>query len=182
MFPMNRKPVPVVVTFLRQGSRVGKWFADAYVARRFYAVKMRAGLQPHVAAAGDDPMSDSTTPVEPTTVAPATKVPATKAKAKKSKAKGKKAPKAKPKKAAAKKTTPKTSSGVTPNMLKVLKSLKTGRDMTAAQLSKSTGIVKGKKLPKMVEAGLLKQMNPEEGTRGCRFQITAAGKKALETA
>lgn len=86
----------------------------------------------------------------------------------------------KAKKATAKKApAAKRENGVTPNMVKVLGVLKSGKEYTARELADKTGIVKGKRLPQLVEMGLAKELVPEEGERGKRFVITAAGRKAL---
>lgn len=71
-------------------------------------------------------------------------------------------------------------SKLTPNMEKVLGALsKVKEPVTAAKLVELTGIVKGKRLPELVEAGLIKVLVPEEGKRGQRYQVTPAGRKAL---
>ena len=48
MFPMDRKPFPVSVEYLKGGKRVVKHFPDAYLARRFYGVKLKDGADPKV--------------------------------------------------------------------------------------------------------------------------------------
>lgn len=103
----------------------------------------------------------------------ATKKPA--AKAKKTTKSTKKAP---AKKAAA----PREPKDLTPNMVKVLECLKDRSIKTASEISDKTGIVKGRRLPELVEKGYLKEMVPEEGKRGKRFQLTANGRKALDKA
>lgn len=69
---------------------------------------------------------------------------------------------------------------VTGNMLKILNALKDGKERTAAELVEKTGIVKGKRLPEMTQAGYIKTLVAEEGQRGQRYVITAAGKKLLQ--
>lgn len=55
MFPMDRKPVPVAVEYTSRGQRVVKTFATAYLARRFYVAKFRAGANPSVKAVPSTP-------------------------------------------------------------------------------------------------------------------------------
>jgi hypothetical protein len=51
MFPMDHRPVPVVVEYDCRGQRARKHFADAYQARHFYVAKAKAGKRPQVVAA-----------------------------------------------------------------------------------------------------------------------------------
>jgi hypothetical protein len=53
MFPMNRKPMPVTVEYTSRGKRVTKSFPDAYLAKRFYVAKCKAGANPKVVKAGN---------------------------------------------------------------------------------------------------------------------------------
>lgn len=48
MFPMNRKPVPVIVEYSLRGIRVLKRFDDPYKARQFYTQKEKARAGPRV--------------------------------------------------------------------------------------------------------------------------------------
>lgn len=80
----------------------------------------------------------------------------------------------------AEKAEPKAKALYTPNQGKVMKALsKAKHPMTAAQLVKATGVVKGKRLPQLVEAGYVSTLVAEEGTRGQRYQLTPAGRKVL---
>jgi DNA-binding MarR family transcriptional regulator len=81
-----------------------------------------------------------------------------------------------------KEQTPREPKDLTPNMMKVLDSLKSGSVLTAAEISSSTGIDKGRRLPELVEKGYLQELVAEEGKRGKRFKITPVGRKALEKA
>jgi hypothetical protein len=50
MFPMDRKPTPLMVEYSVRGRRVLRWFPDAFAARRFYKMKVKAGAAPRVLA------------------------------------------------------------------------------------------------------------------------------------
>jgi DNA repair exonuclease SbcCD ATPase subunit len=76
----------------------------------------------------------------------------------------------------------KVTNGLTPNMVRVLTLMSDGEIRLAADIGRETKIAKGKRLPELVERGMLKQLVPEEGVRGSRFQITDAGRAALEEA
>lgn len=77
----------------------------------------------------------------------------------------------------------KRANGLTPNMVKVLECMADGEEKTASQIANATGILKGKRLPELVEAGFLSELLPEESIgRGKRFVITDAGRDALEKA
>ena len=89
--------------------------------------------------------------------------------------------------------TPKEKGGLTGNQLKALGVLaKATQPMTRSQLAAKTGIKKGwsKMLGQVTKgggngleaAGLVKSMVADEGERGYRYIITAAGKKAVEKA
>ena len=99
------------------------------------------------------------------------------------------------KKAASKKAAlKKTSNGVTANQIKVLKALKSGKEMNRTQLIKVTGIAGG--WSKMFGAatredggvqgtGLIRMglvtVSQYEGSRELTNQITSKGKKLLQT-
>jgi hypothetical protein len=87
-----------------------------------------------------------------------------------------------PKLARAKGEGRKSFNGLTPNMIKVLEAMDDGNIRTASEIADSTGIQKGKKLPQIVEGGLLEELVPEEGVRGKRFKITAKGREELKKA
>lgn len=77
----------------------------------------------------------------------------------------------------------KAVNGMTPNMIRVLEVMVDGGERTSSQLAEATGILKGKRLPEMVELGYLSELVAEEGSgRGKRFVITDAGKDALAKA
>ena len=75
----------------------------------------------------------------------------------------------------------KTFNELSQNMMKVLESLK-GGEKTAREITENTGIVKGRRLPELVEKGHVSEMVPVEGKRGKRFKILASGRKALDKA
>lgn len=91
--PMNKIPTRVEVEYTSKGQRVSKWFATAPQARRFYAAKYQAGLNPRIKAAHEEyPMSENTTTaIEAASSTPAPK-PAKKVTAKKTAAKKAPAP------------------------------------------------------------------------------------------
>lgn len=84
---------------------------------------------------------------------------------------------------------PAGAGGVTGNQIRLLQALKSGKEMTRAQLADATGIIKGySKMLGNVEGthensltalGLVKCMVAEEGERGMRYAITAKGKQLL---
>lgn len=77
----------------------------------------------------------------------------------------------------------KAKNGLTPNMIRVLDCMTDGEEKTASQIAEATGIMKGKRLPELVELGYLKELVPEESMgRGKRFVITDDGREALEKA
>ena len=51
MFPMDRKPIKVVIEYDAKGERVTKEFKDAYTSRRFYVTKDREGKHPKIVSA-----------------------------------------------------------------------------------------------------------------------------------
>lgn len=82
-----------------------------------------------------------------------------------------------------KEKTPREPKDLTPNMVKVLNDLyNAGSARTASEIALSTSILKGKRLPQLVEKGYLVEFPPKEGERGKKFKITAAGRKALDKA
>lgn len=83
---------------------------------------------------------------------------------------------------ATKERKPRKPRDLTPNMIEVLKALKGGSIMTASEISEVSGVLKGRRLPELVEKKYINEMVPEEGKRGKRFKIMAAGKKALDKA
>ncbi len=50
MFPADRQPIPVYVTYDCRGTRARRWFANGMgrKARAFYAAKLKAGKRPKV--------------------------------------------------------------------------------------------------------------------------------------
>ena len=77
---------------------------------------------------------------------------------------------------------PRVPKDLTPNMIKVLEDVRDGIVKTASEIAESTGILKGKRLPELVEKTYLIEIPPKEGERGKKFKITAAGRKALDKA
>jgi hypothetical protein len=76
----------------------------------------------------------------------------------------------------------KAPNGLTPNMIKVLQSMTDGAERTAAGIAEATDILKGKRIPQIVELGCLEELVPEEGQRGKRYVITDLGRTELEKA
>ena len=107
-------------------------------------------------------------------------MPATKKSVKKTAAKKATAKKATPKKADPMKELRKKAKeqGITLNQFKVLQVLKDGKEKTAPVIAEKTGIVKGKKIPELFEAGLIESA-VQEGQRAHLHKITAAGQKVL---
>ncbi len=76
----------------------------------------------------------------------------------------------------------KAANGLTPNMIKVLQLMEDGEVRTASEIAVATEILKGKRLPELVQLGALEELVPDEGKRGKRFQITDSGKEQLAKA
>lgn len=93
-----------------------------------------------------------------------------------------KAPKAKKADKPVVEKAPRIPKDLTPNMIKVLSDLTSGLARTASEIALSTGILKGKRLPELVEKTYLIEIPPKEGERGKKFKITAEGRKALNKA
>ena len=75
-----------------------------------------------------------------------------------------------------------SSNGLTPNMVKILSAMKSGGVFSRAEITEATGILRGKRLIRLVEMELLDELVPEEGQRSKQYQITAKGREALEKA
>lgn len=205
MFPMSRKPTAVNVEYTARGLRVSKWFADAYTARRFYAAKYRQGAQPVVQAAQEHTMSEQSTAANAEATPVVAEAPKAKAVASKkapskkpvAKAAAKKAVKGKAKAAPAKSAAgPKELGQPQIRVLKVLAKARgpmsgtdiadkaaIDRTMVGNQIGYKNAEINDRPVHQynLLNRGYVRFGNNEEGV-GVHFEITAAGRKALEKA
>lgn len=177
----NRLP-EVWVSYNTPAGRKAKYFTDAYVARRFYTLKFKAGNSPAVHK--EQPMSKST---KSNVAASSTEAKATKPTAKTTKPEAAKQQPAKASKPAKATEATATSSNLTGKEVEVLKALakkplqkgqlwdlcKAGSSVLGAGTKEGATGLLGK--------GFIK-VEKHEDSRQLVYLITAAGKKALEKA
>lgn len=196
MFPADRKHEPLAVSYDCRGKRASKTFLDPYSARRFYAVKFKAGKQPHITRS--DEMTKTAKKAPRKNKSGLAKKPANKAaKAKVVAKKAKPTKKATVKGGAKKgKTAPQTDK-LGKGQIKILQALKSGNPRTRVQLlekevchptqlSNLVGYIKAGVNERECHAdnlfnrGLVTMsIEDRKGKNVVVYQITAKGTKAL---